>query len=132
MDVQPDDHPGEGGGAEGRRLPSEAFFTRKSLLEGVWKHCPICRKVMPHPFWDGERPLAQYRIGEGSRNCSGMFGGLGACHQEDAEGVDRCVYPALLREVTKGSGICGRKGIKALKKAIKRFWNHRRSGHGAW
>jgi hypothetical protein len=23
---------------------------------------------------------------------------------------------------TKGSGICGRKGIKALKKAIRRFW----------
>ena len=26
------------------------------------------------------------------------------------------------KRVTKGSGICGRKGIKALKKAIRRFW----------
>jgi hypothetical protein len=27
------------------------------------------------------------------------------------------------KRVTKGSGICGRKGIKALKKAIRRCWN---------
>jgi hypothetical protein len=26
------------------------------------------------------------------------------------------------KRVTKGSGICGRKGIKALKQAIRRFW----------